>query len=424
MFKKAIRGITLLALCALALSACASRAALHGDAFRLRQILLNLVSNAIKFTERGSVAIIVSTCDGSDRTRVRVDVLDTGQGVDEKAKQRLFKPFEQGDSSTSRRSGGTGLGLSISKRLVELMGGQIGFSERLEGGSAFWFEMVLGRAAGALQARSAVPAEIDQEDPKPRHVGRILLAEDNPNNVDLATMILEGAGYKVDVANDGTQAIDALLRRRYDLVLMDMQMPRLDGVAAAREIRASERDGEHLPIVAMTANAMKNDQRRCFEAGMDDYFSKPFTPASLIDKVARWINHFPVSPAPTRLTDTGAPPVPAVIDESAAVELRAYVSGDKFALLLGHFLDELERRSLIVMRLRSTPQLEEIGREAASADHGRGNVRRKTGAGSRNPPAVRLRRKRCDGGGQTDREFWHRRQRSPRWRCDISTESL
>ncbi len=106
-----------------------SRAALHGDAFRLRQILLNLVSNAIKFTERGSVAIIVSTCDGSDRTRVRVDVLDTGQGVDEKAKQRLFKPFEQGDSSTSRRSGGTGLGLSISKRLVELMGGQIGFRQ-------------------------------------------------------------------------------------------------------------------------------------------------------------------------------------------------------------------------------------------------------------------------------------------------------
>ena len=267
-----------------------TRTALRGDAARLRQIVLNLISNAIKFTQHGGVTISAATTDAElSRTRLRCEVCDTGVGVGEPLKNRLFKPFEQGDSSISRRFGGTGLGLSISKQLVELMGGRIGVADRAGGGSVFWFEVALAPARADL---APLPAETVRvaEISRAIHSARILLAEDNEFNVDIATMILQTAGYTVDVANDGFEAIEAVRRDHYDLVLMDMQMPQLDGLSATRQIRASEPAGAHLPIVAMTANAMKEDQRRCLEAGMDDYISKPFPPAALLEKIARWID--------------------------------------------------------------------------------------------------------------------------------------
>ena len=227
---------------------------------------------------------------------MRVEVLDDGPGVDRQTQRRLFKPFEQADHSTSRQFGGTGLGLSISKRLVDLMGGRIGMDERPQGGSAFWFEVVVRPApAGAPSPAPPTPAVAALRG-RSSFSGRILLAEDNRVNVEVTTMILEAAGYGVDLAVDGNEAVDAVARRRYDLVLMDMQMPLLDGLAATRAIRASEGAGARLPIVAMTASATKEDRRRCLESGMDDYVSKPFMPAALIENVSRWIERSQSAP--------------------------------------------------------------------------------------------------------------------------------
>jgi CheY-like chemotaxis protein len=259
----------------------------RGDAPRLRQIVLNLLSNAIKFTEAGSVTLRVEPrAAAAGRSLVRFEVLDTGPGFDPTTAARLFQPFEQADNSISRRFGGTGLGLSICKRLIELMGGAVGAEPRPSGGSLFWFEVNLGQGVESAEVSPASPSSPET----PPRGGRVLLAEDNPVNIDLATMILEAAGYAVDVAKDGVEAIAAARRHQYDVVLMDMQMPNLDGLAAAREIRAGEAAGERVPIVAMTANILEEDRRRCVEAGMDDYFAKPFTPAALIAKVGRWID--------------------------------------------------------------------------------------------------------------------------------------
>jgi PAS domain S-box-containing protein len=340
-----------------------SRSALNGDAPRLRQIVLNLVSNAIKFTSMGSVTIRVATTDaGAGRTRVRCEVLDTGTGMNDAAKQRLFKPFHQGDSSISRQFGGTGLGLSICKRLVELMEGRIEVSDRPGGGSVFWFEIVARNAIeGFARPRKD---QVDENNASPRaRSGRILLAEDNPVNVDVATMILEGAGYEVDVAADGVEAVDAIRRRRYDLVLMDMQMPHLDGLAATREIRAAP-SGARLPIVAMTANAMKEDQRRCLEAGMDDYFSKPFSPAILVERVAQWIDRFAMPNPPEAAPEPDAVEAFPVVDLAATEDLVAALPAARFHALLRRSLSGMEGQMEKFARLDPIADVAEIGREA------------------------------------------------------------
>jgi two-component system sensor histidine kinase/response regulator len=335
-----------------------SRAALRGDALRLRQILLNLLSNAVKFTSSGSVAVAAFTQDeGFDRTRVRIEVRDDGPGVDRETQMRLFRPFEQADGSTPRRFGGTGLGLSISKRLVELMGGRIGMEERPEGGSLFWFEVPVSPACAASPSPEAAARD------KPRFSGRILLAEDNRVNVEVTTLILESVGFAVDVAADGNKAIAALAQGRYDLVLMDMEMPWLDGVAATRAIRAAEQGRAHLPIVAMTANAMKEDRRRCLEAGMDDYVSKPFTPTALIENVARWIERS--KKADFDPIDEASPVshLP-VIDEAAAEAFRSVAPRGKFIELLGRYLETLDRLPDSLTKLKAPLAIEEIGKEA------------------------------------------------------------
>jgi len=300
---------------------------------------------------------------GRGKTRVRCEVLDTGPGVNEEAKKRLFKPFEQGDDSINRRFGGTGLGLSICKRLVELMDGRIGVTDRPGGGSAFWLEVVLRDAAAGFDQ---IPERDATEGLRAsaRRSGRILLAEDNVFNVDLATAILESAGYTVDVAADGVAAVSAAGRRRYDLILMDMQMPELDGLAATREIRSWEGGGGRVPIIAMTANAMKEDHRRCLEAGMDDYFSKPFSPALLIEKVAAWIDRAGTSAAARRPGEREASEAPGVIDIPAIENLVSCLSLAKFVVMLGRFLTEAEEQMRVLARLDPSTALDEIGRQA------------------------------------------------------------
>jgi CheY-like chemotaxis protein len=260
-------------------------ARLRGDAGRLRQVLVNLCGNAVKFTERGSVTVgmsaMVSAMGG---VMMRLEVRDTGVGIRADQVHTLFKPFSQVDASTTRRYGGTGLGLSIVRRLAELMGGEAGVESREGVGSTFWFTArfdLPGEHAAAAAVPSA-PAHAPEPVVRTRSSGkRILLAEDNVVNEKVATRILQKLGYVVDAVVNGREAVDAWAKGGYDLVLMDCQMPVLDGYEATREIRAKERSGQRIPIVALTANAMKKDEIECRQAGMDDHLSKPIDRGAL-----------------------------------------------------------------------------------------------------------------------------------------------
>ncbi|MFZ5446689.1 MAG: Cache 3/Cache 2 fusion domain-containing protein [Myxococcota bacterium] len=253
---------------------------LRGDAGRVRQVLLNLVANAVKFTERGQVDVALRRAGG----RVRFSVRDTGPGIAPELRATLFQPFTQGDASTTRRFGGTGLGLSISRKLVELMGGTIGFTSEPGQGSTFFFELPLVEGA---------PLATTQTTPQPHrapHGQRLLLVEDNPVNQRLAVRLLEKLGYHVDVAVNGEEALQVLRGARFDAVLMDCQMPVLDGYEATRRIRAGAA-GERaraVPIIAMTANAMQGDRERVLAVGMSDYLSKPIDVKRLEVVLGRW----------------------------------------------------------------------------------------------------------------------------------------
>jgi PAS domain S-box-containing protein len=262
----------------------------RGDGRRLRQALLNLVSNAVKFTAKGSVVVRASaTPRANGDTRIRVEVADTGIGIDPAALDRMFEPFTQADASTTRSYGGTGLGLAIARELLDLMGGAIGAESELGRGSTFWLELDLGAPAtddGApAQSRAprAAPARLGQAAPL------VLVAEDSPVNQIVAVRALERCGCRAQVAADGREALRALATRRYDAVLMDCQMPEMDGYEATAQLRRLEQGAEHTPVIAMTAYAMKGDLEKCLEAGMDDYISKPMRYQALVDTLRRWV---------------------------------------------------------------------------------------------------------------------------------------
>jgi CheY-like chemotaxis protein/nitrogen-specific signal transduction histidine kinase len=256
-----------------------------GDPGRLRQVLLNLVGNAIKFTHKGRVAVRVGRASGDEPGDVRFEVTDTGIGITSEAQGRLFQPFSQADTSTTRRYGGTGLGLVICKRLAEAMGGAIGVESEPGRGSTFWFTVAVKVGAEAPAARAQSADSIAAGAPRSL---RILVAEDNAVNQRLAVRMLEKAGHQADLASNGREAVEALDREPYDLVLMDCLMPEMDGFEATRAIRAAEEGTRrHIPIVALTANAMERDREQCLAAGMDDYLTKPFTKQALTAAVER-----------------------------------------------------------------------------------------------------------------------------------------
>ncbi|MFC5569014.1 PAS domain S-box protein [Lysobacter yangpyeongensis] len=259
---------------------------LVGDQLRLGQVLINYVDNAIKFTEQGSIRVAVETVERSKRGLVlRFCVQDTGIGLDAEQRRVIFEAFRQGDSSTTRRYGGTGLGLAISKSLAALMGGEVGVDSEPGQGSTFWFTARVSVDEG----HTALPHPMQQA-PVERslHGVRVLLVEDNEFNQEVARAILGDAGLVVDVAGDGEQAVRLVEDRYYDIVLMDIQMPVMDGLTATREIRLFK-PRERLPILAMTANVMQEERQGCLAAGMDDFIAKPIDPDELLAVLQRWI---------------------------------------------------------------------------------------------------------------------------------------
>ena len=330
--------------------------ALRGDALRLSQILVNLLSNAVKFTARGSVVL---RCDvlaqsGSEWT-VRFSVRDTGVGISPEAQERLFSPFEQADGSTTRRFGGTGLGLSIARELAQLMGGAVGVESEIGRGSVFWFTAKL-QSAGTPEESAPTPHEavvatrgVEQALKEGHRGARVLIADDNRINQELATELLRLVDLQVEVADNGRIAVDMARRGTYDLILMDMQMPEMDGLEATRQIRrVPELDAT--PIVAMTASAFGADRDACLAAGMNDHIGKPVNPVTLYEKMLRWLGESRKTPrAAPKGPPPSAPPRPAPqptdvlenIDALDVVRGMSLFAGQRalYMQALGYFVD-------------------------------------------------------------------------------------
>jgi PAS domain S-box-containing protein len=270
-----------------------------GDPIRLGQILLNLVGNAVKFTENGIVNVSCRCIEENTRdARLRWEIQDTGIGIEPDGLKRLFNAFEQADGSMTRKYGGTGLGLAICKRLVSLMGGEIGVESQVGAGSTFWFTVLLEKVSDkpdTLMTESPRSGESSSGQSAEQRLlnefsgTRILLAEDEPINQEVSRCLLEDAGLMVDLAEDGEVAVALAKQNRYALILMDMQMPNLNGIDATRAIRTLP-GYEHTPILAMTANAFEEDRQRCIEAGMNEHIGKPVDPDKLYETLLKWLS--------------------------------------------------------------------------------------------------------------------------------------
>ncbi len=323
---------------------------LNGDALRLTQVLINLCGNAVKFTKQGSVGLSIDLlAEDAASLRLRFTVEDTGIGITPADQARLFQPFEQVDNSTTREHGGTGLGLAISQRLVAMMGGAIRVESQLGTGSRFSFELVLPRAGADLSPLAMAPATA----PAPVFGGkRVLFAEDNPLSQEILFEMLEDLGCEVDAASDGAEAVECARAHGYDLILMDMQMPKMDGLAAARSIRALPGHNA-TPIIALTANAFAEDRQRCLDAGMNGHIGKPVIPTVLATVLGQWLSDLAVpkdeTPACDNELSRALVQVPGLsvsaVWRSSPERLAAYrVELNRFVQVHGHDMTQVRER--------------------------------------------------------------------------------
>lgn len=342
-----------------------------GDVNRLRQVAMNLLNNAFKFTEAGFVRLSVTP---DDAAAIRFEVRDSGCGIEPAMQTRLFAPFSQVDSSIARRHEGTGLGLAICQRLVTAMGGEIGLESHPGLGSLFWFRVPLPPVAEASAGDAAREPEITLA----RH--HLLIVEDNPVNQTLTHAMLEYLGQSADIVDNGEAALVALAGTAYDLVLMDMQMPRLDGLETTRRWRGQE-SGGRLPIVAMTANVMPADRQRCLDSGMDDMICKPFTRADLRRLLGRFLGDAgpPVSTAVTSPASSAVttPDQRPLIDPVTRDELREALAPEVLEGLMRTYLERLASRldrfeALLAARDREGIATEAHSLKGASASLGCG----------------------------------------------------
>jgi len=267
---------------------------LKGDPGRLRQVLINLTGNALKFTERGKIELFVELVkDLGQEAIIKFSIRDTGIGIPKDKLDILFKKFSQVDASISRKFGGTGLGLAISKKIVELMDGQIGVESQEGEGSTFWFTVKLPKGEQTESSRETIKKENGQE-VRARDIrlrGRVLVVEDNPVNQKVVIGLLRRLGVRAEAVNNGKEAIEILEIIPYDLVLMDIQMPVMDGFSATRTIRSRDSKvlNRQIPIIAVTAHAFKEEVSKCIDSGMNDYLSKPIEPQRLKEVLAKWL---------------------------------------------------------------------------------------------------------------------------------------
>ncbi|MDP2879436.1 MAG: ATP-binding protein, partial [Sulfuricella sp.] len=279
---------------------------LMGDPSRIRQILANLLGNAIKFTRSGAITVTVKHLDGGDGSaHIEIRVADTGIGMTDEQLGQLFQPFSQGDASITRRYGGTGLGLAISQRLVELMNGTIAVESAAGKGSRFAISLCLKEAGGgttllpslSIESQVRENSALQEENPTQATLPtqlRILVVDDNEINRKLNAILLNLWGIAVDEAVDGVAAVEACGRQHYDLILMDVHMPAMDGIEATRRIRMLQKGGKATPVVALTANALSGDRERYLAAGMDDYLEKPLIEEALRKTIEKWVPLTPV----------------------------------------------------------------------------------------------------------------------------------
>ncbi len=377
---------------------------LRGDPGRLRQIFLNLGANAVKFTEKGGVRISARLeREEGEKAVIRFAVADTGIGIPPEKRESVFNPFTQADGSTTRTHGGTGLGLSISRRLVGLLGGEIGVESEPGKGSEFWFTSVFEKASSASADELPPPPVpgVLRAGPGPLS-GRVLLAEDNPTNREVALAMLKKLGCRVDVAATGREVLSALERSSYDLVLMDCQMPEMDGFEACRRIRdpRSAVLDRTVPVIALTASAMRGDREDCLAAGMDDYLEKPVRPEELAAKLGRWL---PGRPAEGEVAAPGGGP--SVYDRAGF--LARIMDDEELAREVEEtFLDDIPLQLARLEEAAAAGDRETVRRQAHKIKGAAANL----GAGALREASIRVEETTDDTGREEMKELLRRLQ--------------
>ncbi len=365
------RGITL--------SSCLGKtlpAFIEGDSGRLRQILINLVGNAIKFTHEGTINLDITLTGDSEHRFIRFAVSDTGVGIPAGDLDKLFTEFTQLTPGGITHSEGTGLGLAISRQLVTLMDGQIGVESEPDKGSCFWFEIPLVEGKHCNEKTPGTGPSMDRIAPvsgkkytqasRPAgHGARILLAEDSPANQMVALSMLKDTGYHIDTVINGKEAVESMRNLPYDLVLMDISMPEMNGMEATAVIRKLAGDKGRVPVIAMTAHAIKGDREKFLASGMDDYISKPVDKQLLLDILDKWL---PEDPAATRVGNTGGPAMRdlQMLDINTLEQLARDTSPDLMPHMLAAFRKETVKRIHVISQSLSPLAAEQLERESHS----------------------------------------------------------